>query len=161
MAATEEQLKRVAELKIRLRQTDPDVAAVFGVSPRTIQRWLNTAEYAQIATAYRESQKDSARSQVAGLADEIIENLASLMRSSKSDLVRMQSAATLGRWLGLETLAEDEKEDDRESVKALMLLMASNAQPFRILAPPKPGGSLPDPVIDATEITYIEEPAEE
>lgn len=143
MATTREQLQKLADLKIKARRTDADAADYFGVSQRTIQRWLGSTAYGEIAQGLRVDQLDLARTHVAGMADEIVLTLRSLMQSSGSDMVRMQSAATLGKWLGLDEMKENAKGDDKNEIRELLQRIASKHEPPKFLPPPLPGGGLP------------------
>ncbi len=134
-------------MKTSLRQTDAEAADYFHVSRRTICRWMQSSAYGQMLIAFKVSQKDSARAQIAGLADEIITNMYRLMIGAKSDLVRYQATKTMGEWIGLDTLEVTEKEDDRSEAMELMRMIASRSSltlNATLLPPPKPGGGLPD-----------------
>ncbi|MEI7644619.1 MAG: hypothetical protein WCJ55_10105 [Chloroflexales bacterium] len=122
-------------------------ADYFHVSRRTICRWVQSSEYAQVLTAFKVAQKDAARAQIAGLADEIITNMYRLMIGARGDLVHYHAAKTLGEWIGLDTLEVPEKADDRSETMELMRMIAARPPLIlnaNLLPPPKPGGGLPD-----------------
>ena len=85
---------------------------------------------------------ESSRSQLAGLADDIIATLVDEMKNAKSGFVRVQAAQTLGKWMGLEYIQDDKQYDDREEIKELLRMIADNHM-APSLPPPLPGGSLP------------------
>ena len=114
MAATDKDLDKLADLKFRLRKTDLEAAEYFGVSQRTIQRWVRSSRFGDVAINYKATQIEGAKSQLAGLADEIVGTLSTLMKTSRSDFVRVQAAQTLGKWMGLENIVQDTNDDDRE-----------------------------------------------
>jgi transcriptional regulator with XRE-family HTH domain len=143
MAATDKDLEKLADLKFRLRKTDLEAAEYFGVSQRTIQRWVRSSRFGDVAINYKATQIEGAKSQLAGLADDIIGTLSTLMKTSRSDFVRVQAAQTLGKWMGLENIVQDTNDDDREEVKDLLRAIADNTSAPPMLPPPLPGGALP------------------
>jgi hypothetical protein len=161
MAVSTSDLEKLAELKVKLRKTDLEAAEYFGVSQRTIQRWLKTSQYSEFLINNRADQLESAKDQVASLADDIIATLGTLMRSSRSDLVKMQSAQILGKWLGLDEMKESAKADDRDEIKNLLKQISGSYTPPMILPPPLPGGALPQSYIDAIIVPAQEEKREE
>jgi DNA-binding transcriptional regulator LsrR (DeoR family) len=164
MSATPEQLKRIAVLKTHHRKTDTEIAELFGLTRRTISLYKQSSEYAVILAATREEQVASARDQIAGLADTVVGTLYTLMTTAKSELVRYQSASTLGEWLHLDEVDAVVKDDDISEVRRL--LAAQQAQTHsRVLPPPLPGGQLPvldgSYTIDDQPPIMREEPPEE
>lgn len=90
------------------------------------------------------------------MADEIIVTMRELMLRSKSDLVRMQSAATLGKWLGLDEIKDGNKGDDKDELRELLQMIASKQQPPQFIPPPLPGGALPDFTTFDAEYTVVD-----
>jgi len=146
MSVTKENLRKIAVLKSQHRKTDAEVAALFGVTRRTISAWVNSSDYATIIAETRASQVSLARDQIAGLADSVVGTLYTLMTTAKSEMVRYSSAATLGEWLHLAETEVEVKDDDLTEVRRLLAAQQA-AQQIRVLPPPRAGGQLP--ILDA------------
>lgn len=150
--ANERDLRRIARLKVELRKTDEEIADIFGVSRRTIQRWMKSSEY---IAEYRQAQQDlkeEARGKIATLGEEVVATLHSLMSNAKSDFVKLQAAQTLGTWLGLDKPVVEEETNEAEEVVALLQKVSERLQAPQVdvLPPVLPGGRIQtDDVIDA------------
>lgn len=157
MATTPEQLKKLAHLKVVMRETDDECALAFGVSRRTIIRWKETSQYRQLLVSFQVERKEEARQQIASLADDVIFTMRDLMLNDKSGLVRHLSAKTLGEWMGLHEKDADEKPaDDRTEALELLRKITEQTQP-RLIMPPLPGGRLPASLIDVTPVVTQKE----
>ena len=143
-----DQMRLLAKLKAGMRYTDKEVAAHFGVTPRTIQRWLKDTAYGEAVRLYREEQKESAKAQLSGIADDVITTLHTLMFTDRSGLVRFNAAKTLGEWIGMADQKEDKQVDNREEVVELMRRLAMDKPSPIYLPPPGAGGRLPDEFVE-------------
>jgi hypothetical protein len=143
MSATREQLKKIAELKTRYRKTDTDIAEMYGVTRRTVNRWVHSSVYGEVLKETKDSQLVLARDQIAGLADDVVASMYDLMKNAKSELVKFQATNALGEWLHLHESPAEGTDNDIDEVKRLLQITAAQ-QSVRVLPPPRPGGGIPD-----------------
>jgi len=146
MPATRAELLRIAELSIRQRKSTPDIAREIGVNAATVLTWMRQSDYVDTVYTLRKKWKQEARARVAGLAEDVMLTLEDLMRYSRNDRIKYESARTLGEWLGLDEPEADTKGDERDDlVEALKLATTrTQAAPTIVFLPPSPGGLLPE-----------------
>jgi len=143
MAASRDELKKIARLKMVMRRTDAEIAEELNVSRSTIQRWVATSAYGEVLSQVRAEWREAARSRVAGLADDVIQTMHDLMLYGSSDKVRVTAAEVLGRWIGLDEPEEKREGDDRSEALTVLKQIVAQQRPQVYLPPPGPGGSLP------------------
>lgn len=167
-----ELIDRMLETKYRERATWEEVADKHEVSRSTIRRWRLTDEWRMAEARWRRVMREEARSDTTVLGQNALEVLSDLMNNARSEFTRYSAASKILDLIGVGDEIEEAKVDQSQELMKFMQQMQAKQRHTRELEAKgidpatvidvevKPGGLLPDAIVQQNRLAMAERFAE-
>lgn len=166
-------IDRMLETKYKDRATWDEVADRHDIARSTIRRWRQSDEWRMAEARWRRIMREEARSDTTMLAQNALGVLQDLMQNARSEFTRYSAASKVLDLVGVGDEIEESKVDSSNELMKFMQQMKikeserarlrdAGIDPDTILeAEVKPGGMLPEPVVEHNRMLMEQRLAEQ